>query len=538
MMQFFLRNRALFLVSIFGTVAMLFATRNGMSLLPFDSMTYLNTARNILSGHGFYENNYDDFGRTAMTHYAPLYPAVLALISAFGVEPMSAARLLNSLLFGANIFCIGIAIRAITSSRKATLIGAILATMSHGLLTSHYFALSEPLFLFFFLLSVILLSRYMTSQKTITLAFSSVMLSFSFCTRYAGLALVVSDIAALLLLSSSTMRRRLIDSACVAVIGSAPTGMWIVRNALISGSPFDRPFSFRTTDLQAFMQGIHTVARWVFPGYSLPMVTIPLLSVCVLALAVLLFRPTKAAFAKGEYSCRRAVHMLAPDGMSRIFLLFIVVYPLFLLLSLCTFDHRTPFDMRILLPEFVSCLILGVGFCANALSRQWSSPAARALFLACICIVGSSYILTGLRWLTKDNDEYAYFLGKSSRSYGIISAVKKLPTGAMLFSNNPSILSLYCDNPACLVPWFPSLQNKIDLGADTVDVEKKLAVRRVMMKNMMQERIATVVWLDTIPFGICPETFPETQPWDSILAYYHLAPVLDCADGVLYHLAQ
>ena len=528
------RPLALFLASVFGVAVMLLITRNGIGILPFDSIIYINTSWNVLTGHGFYENNYYDFGRSAMTHYAPLYSAAIALISASGIEPLSAARLLNSLLFGANILCIGIAIRVISSSWKAALTGAICAMMSESMLHIHCLALSEPLFLLLFLLSVILLSQYIASQKTIALVLSSLMLSCSVCTRYSGAALIAAEIVAVLLLCRTTVKQRCIDAASVAVIGSAPIGLWTIRNLLISGNPFDRFFSFCPIAPRELKQGLHTIAQWVFPGQRLPLVTIPLLSVCLLALAVLLLRPLGTAPAGAAYLLRKAVRLAAPDSMSRIFLLFVVVYLLFLVLSMSTFDHQTPFDMRILLPVFVSCLILGIAFCANAFSRQWNSRAARALFFLCILIVGFSYVLTGVRWVTKEKNQHAYIFLKPGKTSGIISAVKDLPPGTMLYSNNECILWLYCDRPACMLPWYLTAQEKSELGADSPEVEKEMAVHRAAMKNFLDERRAAVVWLDSALYMINKETLPR----DSILACYRLSPILRCADGTLYGPAQ
>jgi hypothetical protein len=530
MRYFFLRNKTLLAVSLFGAIAIFFRTQFGSGLLLDDSIVYITTARNILRGLGFCENNYFDFGRTAMTHYAPLYPGVIALVSALGIEPLSASRLLNSLLFGANIFCIGIAIRTITSSGKAALIGATLAMMSESMLHLHCLVVSEPLFLFFFLLSVILLSRYITTQKTFLLVLSSLTLSFSFCARYAGLALVLTEITALMLFCKTPVIRRSIDAITVTIISSAPMGLWIVRNFLISGNPFNRSFLLYMDAPKKLMLGLLNIVQWVFPGQRLPMVTVPLVSICICALAVLFLRPLKTAFARSGNLLRQAARSAAPDAMSKIFLLFIVVYPLFLILSMSTFDHETPFDKRIQLPIFVSSLIFSVGFCVKAISRHWKSRTARMLFLACIIIIGFSYILTGIRWLTKDANSFSFFSIKPWKASEIISAVKELPAGTLLYSNEPSILWLYCDNPVCMIPWHLCNPDQIDPGADS----EKWAARCVMMKKMLRERTVTVVWLDTISF----EIYSQPTSLDSILGYYQLAPIVRCSDGALYRLAQ
>jgi hypothetical protein len=530
MPQFLLRSKSLIVVSLLAIGAMLFATRHGIGLLPFDSISYLCTARNILSGYGFFQNDFFDFGRTAMTHFPPLYPATIALVSAFGIDPTSSARLLNSFLFGANIFCIGIAVRTITSSWKAELFVAILAMMSQGMLNYHCRAVSEPLFLFFFLLSVIMLSRYILSQKSIMLALSSVLLSFSFCTRYSGLALVVTEIACILFLCKTRLKQRIIDSAGMALISTAPVFLWIIRNLLISGNPADRNFLFYPVAPQDLREGLFNIARWIFPGHRLHLVTLPFLSVCFLVLAALLLRSSKTACPRKTSLLHLTVRTLAPDVLSKALLLFSSIYLLFLLFSISTFDHDTTLNVRILLPVFVSFLILGAGFCARTLSGQWKPRAARILFLLCTAVVVSSYLLTGARWLITDKNQSDYFFIKPWESSEIVSAVRKLPPGSMIYSNIPFVFWLVTDKQACLVPWFLSAPEKIDLGPDSLEVEKILASRRGAMRTRLQGRTAVVALLDTLFFGISQEELSR----DSILGIYHLAPVVVCAEGTLY----
>src|SRR4051794_22363658 len=76
-------------VSIAGMLALAYATQSGAGLSP-DSRGYLSSARFILQGKGI--SNLDGNGTVVpLTHFAPLYPILLAGSGAGG-DPLDRAR--------------------------------------------------------------------------------------------------------------------------------------------------------------------------------------------------------------------------------------------------------------------------------------------------------------------------------------------------------------------------------------------------------------------------------------------------------------
>ena len=83
-------------------MSLAFATRLGAGISP-DSTVYVDAANNLKMGRGLsVQSGPDEF--TPLTHFPPLFPALLALLGSLGFDASSGARWLNVLLFGGNIF--------------------------------------------------------------------------------------------------------------------------------------------------------------------------------------------------------------------------------------------------------------------------------------------------------------------------------------------------------------------------------------------------------------------------------------------------
>ena len=143
-MKPFLKSQIFFLLAL-GLIAvgaigvLLYSTPQGLGLSD-DSIAYIAGARSLLSGQGYREAWLASNG--PVTHFPPGFSSVLALIGLSGLDPLRGARFLNSILFGANAFLIGVIGWRMTGSRIAGVVLALLFGVNASLLNVHAVAMS------------------------------------------------------------------------------------------------------------------------------------------------------------------------------------------------------------------------------------------------------------------------------------------------------------------------------------------------------------------------------------------------------------
>jgi len=133
---------------VVGAATLLFSTRWGIGLSP-DSVVYIASARNLLSGKGLSVSSYT--GKfSPMTHYPPLFSAGLAGLGLIGIDPLDGARWLNALVFAANIILLGLVVYSYTRSFLYSVASSFLMMVSLPVVQIHLVAWSEPLFIWIF----------------------------------------------------------------------------------------------------------------------------------------------------------------------------------------------------------------------------------------------------------------------------------------------------------------------------------------------------------------------------------------------------
>ena len=132
----------LVLLAVSGTFLILYATPQGMGLSD-DSIAYIAGARSILSGEGYREAWLAS--NQPVTHFPPGFSSVLALVGLSGLDPLRGTRFVNSLIFGANIFLLGLIGWRMTRSKVAGILLAVLFLVNGQLFRVHATAMSEPL---------------------------------------------------------------------------------------------------------------------------------------------------------------------------------------------------------------------------------------------------------------------------------------------------------------------------------------------------------------------------------------------------------
>jgi 4-amino-4-deoxy-L-arabinose transferase-like glycosyltransferase len=254
----------LFLLSIFGVMIILYSTVWGAGLLD-DAFIYITAAKNLAIGNGLvWPWGNEEF--RPLVYFPPMFPVALAAFELLGLDAVLAARILNSLAFGGNLFFTGLLARKATKSWGFSLFAALIFLGSDILIEIHAWAMSEPLYVLFVLSSLYLLVIYKERRQWGWLTFSAILAGLAFLTRYVGLSILLAGITVLIFDSRISWRRRLGNAFAFGGIGAIPMMMWLVRNLLVINSVTDRTPGLYFVTLNQVRKAINTLLVWFIPG--------------------------------------------------------------------------------------------------------------------------------------------------------------------------------------------------------------------------------------------------------------------------------
>ena len=190
-----------------------------------DSLAYAIAAKDIAAG-----NN------PALPNSAPLFPAALALPSALGFDPISAAALLNAAAFGMTIFFSTLWLWRKTRSLFIVVWASAALIVAPPLIHVTPWALSEPLFILLTMSALLTLDAFIENRRRSLLLLAVAFAALAFLTRYLGAAMVLTGAMLLLLQRNVPFSQRAKEASFYAAAASIPTCAWLFRNFLEIGS--------------------------------------------------------------------------------------------------------------------------------------------------------------------------------------------------------------------------------------------------------------------------------------------------------------
>lgn len=435
-----------------GVLFLWFSTPWGIGLFP-DSASYLSAAQSLLEGQGMREIPRGDYA-PPLTRYGPLFSILMAMTGLFRMDLLTGARLLNTLLFGANIFLAGFVVFRYTKSLWPALFSSFLLLTSFVTLKLHAMAISEPTFLFFGFLGLFWLAVYLEDcSKKLFLMTAIGFTALAFLTKYSGISIVMTVVLSLLWFHRGTFLRRMAHAFLAGCLACLPMAAWVFRNQMVLGSttgtglmPGFYPYlGMNLRELLAYP------SVWLLP-YGVPKVIRALfLLMAVMLLVVVSFSVYRRGPDKSPKGRSRPPRRFYPKNLPAVLFL-VTICHIGVYLVTTTFLGGQRIDDRALFPVYVALILFmtltGYRLWQRAVSSNW----VRRGLVVLSCFFAASYFLRALHWSHEARTEGLGYAGPLWKNSEVVQSVRALPAGTLIYTNGMDALYLLTGRPSSPIP--------------------------------------------------------------------------------------
>lgn len=423
---------AIIAAGVFGALlVMLAVTPYGPGGNP-DSSVYVDAARHLAAGEGFVA--YGMHGELEpVTHWPPLFSAVMALAILLGVPPFGAGSLVNALAHGGTSILLGMGVWTCGRKPWAGVLAAWLLACSPSLLNVSTQLLSEPLFVFISAGSVCCFAAWVRTRRWGWIAASALLCGLACLQRYAGYSLIAAGLVSTLVLLRDPIRVRVRWAWVYGALSVVLPLLLAVRNVSVSGRAGTREFLFEGPGALHVKSGAFSLSAWVVPqaspAFVKAMIVLPVVALLLYA---------------ALWGLRRMRRQRLPLAAS-LALLHGGAYLCLLAVTILVFDSGTPLDERLLAP-FTVCVAVFV----TALLRRRRKGIVIAFWVA-LTLLAASYLPRAVLAM-KQAQQGRDYASPQLRESELLQAVRGLPRGTPVASNRRDLIVYTHNRPAAAIP--------------------------------------------------------------------------------------
>ena len=440
------------LFSLMGGAAAIYATANG----PWgsqDAATYLVTALNMLRGNGAGYYLADGTFKVLVIQ-PPFFPFVMSLIGRLGVNLVAAARWLNVTLFAATILVVGLIFIKFSRSPLLAVPACLLVGAFPNMLKMAVSAMSEPLFVFLFVLGLFGLMGFLRSGGGRWLVLAGLASGFLTLTRYIGIALLPAGALAILLFLPGRWKKRLGSAVLFALLAGLPFLIWegwiyFALNHSLTGRTmvFDRQsmaggvVNFYTTATQIALGWIPLGGQIWGLRFRWRYAVIFLVLAGVLTMTLLAARRSRKA---GGASAGGELQLFSACGF------WVIAYLFAYLFTLLFTKPVSPVEARTLLPVFVGLALAWMAALAGWQAAWFHGRLAWLQTLPWL-IAGLGLCLYLPATVNGVLIPYHPGVGKTAYAWGhseTMAAVRALPADVPIVSNDSYVIWVWAGRPA------------------------------------------------------------------------------------------
>ncbi|MDI6812198.1 MAG: glycosyltransferase family 39 protein [Deltaproteobacteria bacterium] len=429
-----------------GFILALCFTSNGVGI-QLDGTVYISSARNLINSSSLKtqtdfiymlgdlnELSFHGSKLIPLTHFPPLFPALLALIGISGIDPLIGARWLNAFIFGANIILIALIIKKASPKLSwSPVLGSLLVLFSSSMLIIHCWANSEPIFILLGFIGLYFLNCYIEDHKTRHLPISALFIALAFLARFTGIIFVLTAVFSIYFLTHFKLLKKLSHISLYAIICCLPVGLWLLSNIFIAESATNRSYHI-SLSIYKFLTLVKNSFQIFLPMHNYIMA---FLVICFILLIGLI----------SHYNINFGVFL--SNILVRILFIFICSYTAFIIFSLSFLDNSTPIDDRILLPLLFSQIVLLVLFFDYLYSLE-NKIINLAIVWFIVLLLSVNFLK--ISKMMRDSGNQLGFNNISWKTSQLIKMAKEIPKEIDIYSNGPDALYLINGRIAYTVP--------------------------------------------------------------------------------------
>ena len=445
-----------FTLSVIGSSLIYHATKWGPWAFS-DSAAYISSAKNFNLGLGLSLISAKGIV-SPLVVFPPFYPLLLSAVANFGLDYLTAARILDVLLFGLLIFVFTWGIMTLTRNIWLTLISGLLVLFSPVMLNHYGGVMTEPLFITLLYTAFFLTLIYIQKQNKYLFVLAVLFTGFSPLIRYVGIFTCAVNVLLILLFDKSDLRKRLVKGGVFGVFSFLPILAWFMltyTNSNTLGAHTITQSSALMTNLMAFFkEGGAVFQSWLpYMEYRVDLIPDTIKTVFFIIGVIILFTLGLFAYFKNhrQKQFNPILQIMLASFLTNI--IYILVFCMICLFAVPS-PPIVPRMFSPILPSLVLMLCCGVIFFLEQVPIRWKTDATVILTLLVI-VLTRYYFLRSLA-ISKEMHENGYgYTSREIQISGFIQAVQKLPSEPPLIANTPAMVLLYTNRMPYSLDYIP-----------------------------------------------------------------------------------
>ncbi len=522
----FLSWSLLLALSLAGMILLFICTSQWGVGASVDSIAYIGGAREIIKGNGYRSQ----ISGSPITQWPPLFSAALALIGFSGIDPLDAARILNGILFGLNIFLVGIILKKYTNSTLTASLGSFFMVASHSMALIHGTAWSEPLFILWSLIVCFCLTQYLETGSKLMLICGAVGAALACLTRYVGISLIATGGIMILFFNSRNWKKRFLDCSLFLAVSFLPLGLWFVRNRLSAGNLTHMDHQFHPPTWNFFASLFPTVTAWLFP----PLWPEFLKNAVLITVAGLTLAAFIVNMIKKPDEASNSNWLTSPPFRFCLSLVFFGVFYFGMLIFHRTFaDVDIKVSSRYMSPLYATSLLFVLMIIHRWLTSYRPHFLVKGLLFCLVTLLGFASVTHAYVHYSKLYYKGTQYTSRKWRIAETITKLKDLPRSPVIYSNAPTSIYFLLGQPAKRLP------KKYDDEHVTKNQTDKPATDYLEFLSAIKVKLAAkkgYIVLFNSKVSIKQKWF-EIPP-EELKERLSLVPVAELKDGIIYQVEQ